>query len=249
MRAPPQARNQGWQAARAPLIAFTDDDCEPTPEWLRQGVIALARADLVQGSVRPEPDVIPGPFDRTLWIDHETGFYETANLFVRREVLERVGGFEPLIRSEVERVIGEDVWLGWRARRAGASTAFCDPARVHHAIIGRQAVELIGERRRLRHFPEIARRVPEVRERFLARVFLSNRTAQFDLALAGALVAMRRRSLWPLLAALPYVGTIARRAAPMGTAAPTVAVTEAAADIVGLASLVQGSVRQRTLVL
>ena len=79
--------------------------------------------------MRPEPGVIPGPFDRTLWIDDETGFYETANLFVRREVLERVGGFEPLIRSEVERVIGEDVWLGWRARRAGASTAFCDPAR------------------------------------------------------------------------------------------------------------------------
>ena len=27
------ARNTGWQAAKAPVVAFTDDDCRPEPEW------------------------------------------------------------------------------------------------------------------------------------------------------------------------------------------------------------------------
>src|SRR3954451_23899246 len=35
---PAAARNAGWQAAAAPLIAFTDDDCLPEPDWLGSGV-------------------------------------------------------------------------------------------------------------------------------------------------------------------------------------------------------------------
>ena len=27
------ARNTGWQAVKAPVVAFTDDDCRPEPEW------------------------------------------------------------------------------------------------------------------------------------------------------------------------------------------------------------------------
>ena len=38
--APPGAnRNAAWRMARAPLIAFTDDDCRPPAEWL---AVALA---------------------------------------------------------------------------------------------------------------------------------------------------------------------------------------------------------------
>jgi GT2 family glycosyltransferase len=33
-RGPAAARNAGAAAARAPLVAFTDDDCEPAPAWL-----------------------------------------------------------------------------------------------------------------------------------------------------------------------------------------------------------------------
>ncbi|MGH3824677.1 MAG: glycosyltransferase family 2 protein, partial [Pseudonocardiaceae bacterium] len=38
-RGPAAARNAGVRAARAPLICFTDDDCEPVPGW----ALALAR--------------------------------------------------------------------------------------------------------------------------------------------------------------------------------------------------------------
>ncbi|MEA2420743.1 MAG: hypothetical protein QOE60_2949, partial [Thermoleophilaceae bacterium] len=81
-----EARNAGVAASRAPLLAFTDADCEPQPEWLANGVRAMPDADLVQGRVVPDPSVPLGPFDRTLWVDRESGFYETANLFVRRDL-------------------------------------------------------------------------------------------------------------------------------------------------------------------
>src|SRR2546423_11745318 len=33
-RGPAAARNVGWRTARAPVVAFTDDDCRPAPDWL-----------------------------------------------------------------------------------------------------------------------------------------------------------------------------------------------------------------------
>src|SRR5688500_9526522 len=34
----PTARNLGARASRAPIIAFTDADCRPHPQWLEAGV-------------------------------------------------------------------------------------------------------------------------------------------------------------------------------------------------------------------
>ena len=33
---PAEKRNAAWMAARAPLIAFTDDDCRPPADWLER---------------------------------------------------------------------------------------------------------------------------------------------------------------------------------------------------------------------
>src|SRR5688500_17457360 len=38
---PAAARNAGWRAAKAPILAFTDDDCIPEPDWLRHGLAAF----------------------------------------------------------------------------------------------------------------------------------------------------------------------------------------------------------------
>src|SRR5437773_12263875 len=35
---PGPARNLGWRAADAPLVAFTDDDCIPHTGWLRASI-------------------------------------------------------------------------------------------------------------------------------------------------------------------------------------------------------------------
>ncbi len=38
---PAAARNLAWRSSEAPLIAFTDDDCIPEPDWLEHGVAAF----------------------------------------------------------------------------------------------------------------------------------------------------------------------------------------------------------------
>ncbi|HEY2557514.1 MAG TPA: glycosyltransferase family 2 protein, partial [Diaminobutyricibacter sp.] len=53
---PAAARNAGWQRARAPLVAFTDDDCTPQPGWLARLLDDLDRFDVVQGRTVPDPE-------------------------------------------------------------------------------------------------------------------------------------------------------------------------------------------------
>ena len=244
------ARNAGAAAGSGELLAFTDADCFPTEGWLAAAVGAFAAADLVQGAVEPEPGVAMGPFDRALWARGETGLYESANLLVRRSVFERLGGFEEWFDPGARRPIGEDVWLGWRARRAGARTTFAPDALVHHAVIPRGAREYVAERRRLEHFPAMVARIPELRETLLTHgLFLSERSAAFDLAVTGLAAAAAARSRLPLAAALPYALAIGARALESRRRAPLVVPVEVAADAVGLAALIRGSLRHRVPVL
>jgi glycosyltransferase involved in cell wall biosynthesis len=247
---PGPARNAGVAVATGPALAFTDADCEPTAAWLREGLAGLAEAELVQGAVHADPDAHLGPFDRTVWVTREHGLYECASLFVRRDAFDAVGGFEDWLEARLGKPLAEDAWLGWRIRRAGMRTAFRDGALVHHAVFDRDAGGFVAERRRLVYFPPIAAKMPEVRRTmFFARLFLSRRTAAFDAAAAGAVIALVTRRRGPLLVAVPWLAMIGRVALRWRCRAPVVAVAEAAADAVGAASLVVGSVRARTPVL
>jgi glycosyltransferase involved in cell wall biosynthesis len=245
-----EARNRGVAEARGAVLAFTDADCFPTPGWLAAGLATLRDADLAQGSVAPDPTHPLGPFDRTLWVESERGFYETANLFVTRELFEHVGGFEDWLDTGGGKHIAEDVWFGWSAVRSGARTRFAPDALVHHAVFPRTAFGYLAERPRLRFFPAIARKIPEFRRRTLfLGVFHTRRSAAFDGALLAIAVAARRRSVVPLVAALPYVRLAARGTAMYRRRAPLVAGVRMMGDAVNCAALVVGSVRYRSLVL
>jgi hypothetical protein len=116
---------------------------------------------------------------------------------------------------------------------------FAPDALAHHAVFPRGPGGYVAERERLVYFPAAAAKMPELRDRFFfARFFLSRRTAAFDLALAGALVALLRRRPLPLLAAAPYLAALRR---PRGAT-----LVDLAADALSFASLVRGSVRYRS---
>jgi GT2 family glycosyltransferase len=126
---PAAARNRGWRAARAPVIAFTDDDTRPARSWLREGLRALEGREAVAGRV-----VVPLPDDPT---DYErdaaglaTASFVTANAFVRRDILDAVGGFDERYRMAWR----EDADLEFELRRRGATIGRAGGAIVVHPI-------------------------------------------------------------------------------------------------------------------
>ena len=91
---PAAARNRGWRAACGRVIAFTDDDTEPEPGWLRAGLEAFMHgAEAAWGrTVMPLPSV-PTDYERDA-AGLERGPFITANCFCLRSVLETLGGFD-----------------------------------------------------------------------------------------------------------------------------------------------------------
>ena len=253
-REPASSRNLGARHGTAPVIAFTDADCEPDPGWLTGGLAALGSADIVQGKVLPRGG--HGPFDRTLAVVAEYGLYETANLFVRREMFERAGGFEPLPGLELPdgTHFGEDAWFVWRAKRLGARTVFAEDALVRHAVFPRDLRGLLAELPRRRHFPRLVALIPELRTAYLHhRYFLSPMSVRFDLAIAGAAVAAYRgRHRDQVVAAglaAPYALAVAHELArSRPDARAEVLAARLAGDAITLVALLRGSLTARTLV-
>jgi GT2 family glycosyltransferase len=92
---PAGARNRGWRQASGVVIAFTDDDTVPHPDWLAEGVRAL-RPGVVAAAGRVIVPLAPGAptdYERDIARMQQAEFV-TANCFVRREALEAVGGFD-----------------------------------------------------------------------------------------------------------------------------------------------------------
>jgi glycosyltransferase involved in cell wall biosynthesis len=271
-RGPGAARNRGAAEARAPVLAFTDADCFPAPDWLAAGLRAVRDgADLVQGAVVPEPGVARTPFDRTVIVSSENGLYPTANMFVRRELFAAVGGFRdwlgdrgrttgrrrfaPRDRRRARAVrtpIGEDTLFAWQARRGGGRTAFAPDALVHHAVVpGRLWDEILDRWHWASDMPAVAGLVPELRATcFHRRWFFSRKTARFDAALAAVALALLTRRRVALAAAWPYANWILTEARRQGGAAGVHhGLGSPISDAATLAALLYGSVAWRTVLL
>lgn len=126
------ARNRALSLTRGEWIGFTDADAMVDPGWPSAGVAALAEADYACGPVVvPKHTAISAgrifdwlnafPVERHL---QGGGFGPTVNLFVRRRVFERLGGFDPRLRS------GGDVEFGSRVRAAGCFRQAYRPGQV-----------------------------------------------------------------------------------------------------------------------
>ena len=133
-RGPAVARNAGWRAARAPLVAFTDDDTVPQPGWLAEGVDAMARHSEWSGLcgrvvVPLAPPVPRRPTDHELMTQGlEAAEFVTANAFVRRAALDRIGGFD----ERFTRAWREDSDLQFRLMKGVGPVGRCAEAVVHH---------------------------------------------------------------------------------------------------------------------
>lgn len=143
------ARNAGIAAARSPLIACTDDDCYPAPDWLHALVetchapIALAPAHVQYGYVGGRIELHDAtdapvtiqrrPYPRD-WAPHAwplPGDLHGANLAFRKEVWSAIGGFDPAFGPGAQYVC-DDLDFVTRASLAGYYGAYTPDAVVSH---------------------------------------------------------------------------------------------------------------------
>jgi glycosyltransferase involved in cell wall biosynthesis len=116
------ARNAGIRAATGEILAFTDADCRPQPEWLDALISPFVKQDVV--IVAGEIVALPGSTlleqhaerQETLSQKHTLAhpfcsYGQTANLAIRRQVLEQAGLFRPYLTS------GGDADICWRILR------------------------------------------------------------------------------------------------------------------------------------
>jgi GT2 family glycosyltransferase len=129
-RGPAGARNRGWRAARAPIIAFTDDDTMPSSTWLEQGLDAFgAEVDALCGRIEMPLPATPTDYQRSAGRLEEAEFV-TANCFCRKTVLEALGGFDERFTAPWR----EDSDLHFRLLDMGARVVRAPRALVVHPV-------------------------------------------------------------------------------------------------------------------
>ena len=149
-----RARNAGWRAARALLVAYLDDDAIAAPDWLARAVSGFAKLEPRPGCLggpvipiweAPRPAWLPNallPYLTVLELDQGPGpmprgkfLYGTNSVFPRERLLAEIGGFPAGLgpigswhRS------GEDTFVQKQLRERGLQLWYDPDLRVQHHV-------------------------------------------------------------------------------------------------------------------
>lgn len=133
------ARNRGIKAARGDFIAFTDSDCVAHPDWLKE--IDAATEDESAGCFAGEilsvsPTSVVERFSDRIGLLRQKGplsgwhfkpYAQTANAVYRKAVFDRVGLFDPTMKS------GGDAVIAWSMLdKTNLTIRFVPDAIVYH---------------------------------------------------------------------------------------------------------------------
>jgi cellulose synthase/poly-beta-1,6-N-acetylglucosamine synthase-like glycosyltransferase len=138
---PAAARNAGAELAQGEVLAFTDDDCAPDPDWLATIASAVERSPGCLVGGRTENALSGNRCSEAsqaviayLYADglRRTGglpFVASNNLALEHEFFDKLGGFDPSFPEAA----AEDRDLSARCRSAGGSLVYEPAAVVRHA--------------------------------------------------------------------------------------------------------------------
>ena len=154
------ARNTGLNLAKGNIIAFTDADCIPQPDWLEKGVATLTQrpnVGLVAGRIElfyrdpQQPKSFELYDSLTMGFPQEdfvkdSHFGATANLFTFRAVLDNVGGFDENLKSAGDRQWGKRVYDSGYEQVYNDDVCIRHPARYSWADVKKRAIRITGGR-------------------------------------------------------------------------------------------------------
>lgn len=135
---PAAARNRGAREASGDIIVFTDDDCEPFPNWLTEMLKPFATSDIVgtKGVYRTRQREIIARFvqieyeDRYLLmaLQPTIDFIDTYSAAFRRQRFLELNGYD----ASFPVACAEDVELSYRMSSKGWKMVFVPTAVVYH---------------------------------------------------------------------------------------------------------------------
>ena len=174
------ARNLGIENAQGDVVALTDSDTIPSPDWVSEGVAALreSQADVVAGHItvtasktRPSP---PALYELMFAFDQEKNvrgrFSATANLFVARHLFTEHGLFDQTAQT------GEDFEWTAGAVDGGATLVYSSSAIVKHPARESWSALLAKARRTALPFANAAATSPKRGGRLRTRIQFHLRT-------------------------------------------------------------------------
>lgn len=145
------ARNAAIAASSSPVLAFTDSDCVPDPDWLERALATLSNAPEARISGQVPIFRPPEGGNAAYLYEFHTAFRQreyasrgegaTANLVVRRDVLLKVGTFNDQLLS------GGDFEWHRRAQTIGVPIVYAHDVIVRHPSRLRMS-EIFRKRRR-----------------------------------------------------------------------------------------------------
>jgi glycosyltransferase involved in cell wall biosynthesis len=155
-RGPAAARNRGAAVASGPWLAFIDADVRLPPDWLQRGLARIGTdVAVIEGLVRPAGGANEG-LVRHSATSHGNGVFVSANLWVRRDAFERVGGFD----EDYFAPWREDTDLGWRLAAVGTASTTAPELVVLHPYYRRRVSSLFGDVKRIRADTRLRRKFP-----------------------------------------------------------------------------------------
>jgi GT2 family glycosyltransferase len=139
-----RARNEGVEAARHDLLVFTDDDVQVTKSWYGTLITVLTAENpdvVLTGQVLPDATAERRGFVPSIKVDPTPARYRGRigedviyphNMALRRQVIDRVGPFDPRFGGGARFPAAEDNDFCHRLLEAGCEIRYVPEAVIYH---------------------------------------------------------------------------------------------------------------------
>ncbi len=135
-RGPAAARNHGARIAFGKIVAFTDADCVPDPDWIESLLRGFEEGTVAVGGtygIRNESSLLARLIHEEIVLRHRNfndtvDFLGSFNVAYEKEAFEKAGGFD----ESFPIASAEDNDLAYRLQDAGGELRFTSDARVAH---------------------------------------------------------------------------------------------------------------------